>query len=93
MHEKTCFSFVNARHVTLSLPLSGVIFLHAECCVENKFSSSRPPGLLWFGMKGGETVHGHYHAECVHRRYVGLLLVICPRSCLPVISLCFSSVT
>lgn len=52
MHEKTCCSFVNARHVTLSLPLSGVIFLHAECCVENKFSSSRPPGLLWFWHEG-----------------------------------------
>ncbi len=77
MSEKTCFPFVNAWHVTSSLPLSDVIVLHTECCVENKFSSSHPPGLLWFGKKGGETIHGHYHTVCVQHRYVGLLLVFC----------------
>lgn len=73
MSEKTCLSFVNAWHVTSSLLLSDVIVLHTECCAENKFSSSHPPGLHWFGMKGGETIHGHYHTVCVQHRYVGPL--------------------
>lgn len=77
MSEETCLSFVNAWHVTSSLLLLDVIVLHTECCVENKFSSSHPPGLLWFEMKGGETIHGHYHTVCVQHRYVGLLLVFC----------------
>lgn len=76
--EKTCFTFINAWRVTLSLLLSDVIFLHTECCEENKFSSSHPSGLLCFGMKGGEIIHGHYHTECVQCRYVALFLVICP---------------
>lgn len=72
MRGETCFLFVNAWHVTLSLPLSDGIFLHAECCVENKFSSSHPPGPLCFGVEGGETIHGHYCAECVQCRYDSL---------------------
>ncbi len=75
MSEKTCFSFVNAWHVTSSLLLSDVILVHTECCAENKFSSSPPPGLLWFGMKGGETVHGHFHTVHVRHRYVFCLLL------------------
>lgn len=56
-------SFVNALHVASSLPLSDVIVLHNKCCVENKFSS-HPPGLLWLGMEGGGTIHGHYYTVC-----------------------------
>lgn len=39
---------------------------------------------------GGETIHGHYHTECVQLKYVGLLLVLCPLSC---VCLLFSHVS
>ena len=67
MNEKTCLSFVNAWRVTSSLLLSDVIALHTKCCVESKFSSSHPPGLLWLEMQGGETIHGHYDALCAEQ--------------------------
>lgn len=97
MSEEAFLSFVNAWHVTSSLPLSDVMVLHIECCVENKFPSSHPPGLLWFQMKGGETIHGHYHTHTrthyMPHRYVGLLLSLLPLFCLSFTFLCFSSVT
>lgn len=71
MSDKTCFSFVNAWHVTSSLPLSNVIVLHTKCCIENKFSSSHLTGVC--GTQ--------------------ILYVVLLHSCLPVILLCFSSVT
>lgn len=77
MSEEAFLSFVNAWHVTSSLPLSDVMVLHIECCVENKFPSSHPPGLLWFQMKGGETIHGHFHTHTHARTICRIDMLAC----------------